>query len=78
MIDINFVQFINSKDRKIVDNLLSKMKGYIDLVIPRGGKSLVKKVDDLSTVPYIGHLEEFVMHLLTKCKTWNGSKSFRI
>ena len=29
------------------------MKGYIDLVIPRGGKSLVKKVDELSTVPYI-------------------------
>ncbi len=56
-VDVNFVQFINSKDRKIVDNLLSKMKGYIDLVIPRGGKSLVKKVDDLSTVPYIGHLE---------------------
>tara|TARA_B100001741_G_C16391997_1_gene522909 strand:- start:204 stop:881 length:678 start_codon:yes stop_codon:yes gene_type:complete len=33
------------------------MKGKIDLIIPRGGKSLVKKVDDLSTIPYIGHLE---------------------
>ena len=56
-IDQNYVQFIENKNRKIVDNLLSKMKGYIDLVIPRGGKSLVKKVDKLSTVPYIGHLE---------------------
>ena len=56
-IDQNYVQFIENKNRKIVDNLLSKMKGYIDLVIPRGGKSLVKKVDELSTVPYIGHLE---------------------
>ena len=53
----NYVQFINSKNRKIVDKLLSKMKGYIDLIVPRGGKSLVKKVDELSTVPYIGHLE---------------------
>ena len=56
-VDQNYVQFIETKNRKIVDNLLSKMKGYIDLVIPRGGKSLVKKVDKLSTVPYIGHLE---------------------
>tara|TARA_Y100001970_G_scaffold262644_1_gene347128 strand:- start:456 stop:1706 length:1251 start_codon:yes stop_codon:yes gene_type:complete len=53
----NYVQFINSKNREIVDKLLSKMKGYIDLIVPRGGKSLVKKVDELSTVPYIGHLE---------------------
>ena len=56
-VDQNYVQFINSKNRKIVDKLLSKMKGYIDLIVPRGGKSLVKKVDELSTVPYIGHLE---------------------
>ena len=53
----NYVQFIDSKNRKIVDKLLSKMKGHIDLIIPRGGKSLVKKVDKLSTIPYIGHLE---------------------
>tara|TARA_B100000029_G_scaffold133479_1_gene127546 strand:+ start:1570 stop:2820 length:1251 start_codon:yes stop_codon:yes gene_type:complete len=53
----NYVQFIESKNRKIVDNLLSNMKSYIDLIIPRGGKSLVKKVDELSSVPYIGHLE---------------------
>ncbi len=56
-VDKNFVQFIDSKNRKIVDNLLSKMKGYIDLVIPRGGKSLLQKVDKISTIPYIGHLE---------------------
>ena len=31
------------KDRKVVDFLLTKMVNYIDVIIPRGGKSLVKK-----------------------------------
>ena len=30
---------------------------FIDVIIPRGGKGLVKKVQDLSRVPTIGHLE---------------------
>ena len=33
------------------------MSRFIDVIIPRGGKGLVKKVQDLSTVPTIGHLE---------------------
>ena len=53
----NFVQFIDSKNRKIVDFMLSKMKDYIDVVIPRGGKSLVKRVQEFSSIPTIGHLE---------------------
>ena len=56
-VDQNFIQFINSKDRKIVDYMLSKMKDCIDVIIPRGGKSLVKRVQESSTVPIIGHLE---------------------
>ena len=56
-VDQNFIQFINSKDRKIVDYMLSKMKNYINVIIPRGGKSLVKRVQASSTVPIIGHLE---------------------
>ena len=56
-IDKNYVQFIKLKDRKVVDLLLSKMEKYLDVIIPRGGKSLVKKVQDLSIVPTIGHLE---------------------
>ncbi len=56
-VDENFIQFIDSKDRKIVDYMLSKMKDYIDIIIPRGGKSLVKRVQEFSTVPTIGHLE---------------------
>jgi glutamate-5-semialdehyde dehydrogenase len=53
----NFIQFVDSKDRKMVDYMLSKMKDYIDVIIPRGGKNLVKKVQEFSTVPIIGHLE---------------------
>jgi len=53
----NFVQFIDSKNRKMVDFMLSKMKDYIDIIIPRGGKKLIKRVQDLSNIPIIGHLE---------------------
>ncbi len=56
-IDQNYVQILNIKNRKSVDYLLSKMEKFIDVIIPRGGKSLVKKVKELSSVPIIGHLE---------------------
>ncbi len=57
MIDENFVQFIKIKNRGLVDFLLTKMNKFIDVIIPRGGKSLVKKVQNLSNIPTIGHLE---------------------
>lgn len=53
----NFVQFINIKDRKVVKFILSKMNKYIDVLIPRGGKGLVKTVQKFSNIPIIGHLE---------------------
>ena len=56
-VDENFIQFIDSKERKVVDIMLSKMKDFIDVIIPRGGKNLVKRVQELSKVPIIGHLE---------------------
>ena len=56
-IDPNFVQFVDMRSRKVVDHMLSKMTKYIDIIIPRGGKSLVKKVQDTSKLPVIGHLE---------------------
>ena len=56
-IDENYVQFIDYKNRKVVDYLLTKMVKYIDVIIPRGGKSLNKKIQDFSKVPVIGHLE---------------------
>tara|TARA_B100001564_G_scaffold174467_1_gene146813 strand:+ start:207 stop:1457 length:1251 start_codon:yes stop_codon:yes gene_type:complete len=56
-IDKNFIQFIDIKKRNVVDFLLTKMSKFIDVIIPRGGKSLVKKVQGLSNIPIIGHLE---------------------
>ena len=56
-VDENYIQFVDSKDRKMVDIMLSKMKKYIDVIIPRGGKNLVKRVQEFSVVPIIGHLE---------------------
>ena len=53
----NFIQFIDTKNRKIVDLMLSKMENYIDVIIPRGGKNLIKRVQKLSNIPIIGHLE---------------------
>jgi len=55
--DENCVQFIENKDRSLVDYLLSNMKNYIDVIIPRGGKGLVKKVLKKSAVSIIGHYE---------------------
>ncbi len=55
--DENCVQFVESKDRAHVDYLLSSMENYIDLIIPRGGKSLVRKVLKKSSVSIVGHYE---------------------
>ena len=56
-IDQNALQLIESKNRKVVDFLLSKMSNYIDVIVPRGGKGLVAKVQKSSNVHVIGHLE---------------------
>ena len=56
-IDKNCVQFIEDKNRNIVNYLLSSMSQYIDVLVPRGGKELVKKVQQLSRIHVIGHLE---------------------
>ena len=56
-INKNCIQFIEKKDRKIVDAMLSKMSKYIDVIVPRGGKGLVAKVQKFSNVHVIGHLE---------------------
>ncbi len=73
-VDPNYVQFINKRNRKIVDIMLSKMEKYIDVIIPRGGKTLVKKVQELSSVPIIGHLEGICHTYIDKDADLNMAK----
>lgn len=51
------VQFVETRDRKAVSELLSGLGGVIDLVIPRGGKSLVKLVQEEARAPVLSHLD---------------------
>jgi glutamate-5-semialdehyde dehydrogenase len=44
-------------DRAAVGLMLSGMTDYIDVLVPRGGKGLVKRVQEEARVPVIGHLD---------------------
>jgi len=55
------VTFIGRTDRELVPVLL-KMKRYIDVVIPRGGESLIRAVSEESTIPVIKH-DKGVCHI---------------
>ena len=77
-IDKNCVQFIESRERKIVDLLLSKMNNYIDVIVPRGGRGLVEKVQKLSNVHVIGHLEGLCHIYLDKYSNINIAKKIII
>ena len=50
------IQMVPTTDRDAVGYLLSMHK-YLDVVVPRGGKSLIKRVQQEARVPVIGHLE---------------------
>ena len=55
-LSIQAVQVIDSTDRSIVKGMI-KLNDYIDVIIPRGGKSLTKMISDEATVPVIKHLD---------------------
>jgi glutamate-5-semialdehyde dehydrogenase len=55
-LSIQAVQVIDSTDRSIVNGMI-KLNDYIDVIIPRGGKSLTKMISDEATVPVIKHLD---------------------
>jgi glutamate-5-semialdehyde dehydrogenase len=50
------VIFVPVQDRAVVGELL-RAQGQIDMVIPRGGKSLVQRVQDEARVPVLAHLD---------------------
>ena len=56
-IDQNTVQLVSDPDREAVDMMLKGLNGNLDILVPRGGKSLVAKVQSEARIPFIGHLE---------------------
>ena len=51
------IQLVPTTDRAAVGLMLAGMTDYIDVIVPRGGKSLVARVQQEARVPVIGHLE---------------------
>jgi glutamate-5-semialdehyde dehydrogenase len=51
------IQLVPTTDRAAVGYMLAGMSDWIDVIVPRGGKSLVARVQQEARVPVIGHLE---------------------
>jgi len=51
------IQLVPTTDRAAVGYMLAGMTDWIDVIVPRGGKSLVARVQQEARVPVIGHLE---------------------
>jgi glutamate-5-semialdehyde dehydrogenase len=51
------IQLVSTTDRAAVGHMLSDMADNIDVIVPRGGKSLISRVQKEARVPVIGHLE---------------------
>ncbi|MDE2219163.1 MAG: glutamate-5-semialdehyde dehydrogenase [Gammaproteobacteria bacterium] len=51
------IQLVPTADRAAVGEMLGGMRDYIDVLVPRGGRSLVARVQAEARVPVIGHLE---------------------
>ena len=51
------IQLVDTPDREAVGLMLTGLDGQLDVIVPRGGKSLVARVQQDARVPVIGHLE---------------------
>ena len=51
------IQIVPTTDRAAVGHMLAGMTDYIDVIVPRGGKSLIERVKREARVPVIGHLD---------------------
>ena len=56
-IDSKSIQLVPSKDRDAVGLMLGGLDSSIDVIVPRGGKSLVSRVQSEAKIPVFGHLE---------------------
>tara|TARA_R110000850_G_scaffold67172_6_gene149373 strand:+ start:2100 stop:3386 length:1287 start_codon:yes stop_codon:yes gene_type:complete len=51
------IQLVGTTDRAAVGHMLAGLDGQVDVIVPRGGRSLVERVQKDARVPVIGHLE---------------------
>jgi glutamate-5-semialdehyde dehydrogenase len=51
------IQLVPTTDRAAVGYMLAEMRSHIDVIVPRGGKQLIARVQEEARVPVIGHLE---------------------
>ncbi|WP_439541220.1 glutamate-5-semialdehyde dehydrogenase [Hyphomicrobium sp.] len=51
------IQYVGTTDRDAVGHMLGGLDGAIDVIVPRGGKGLVQRVQDEARVPVFAHLE---------------------
>ena len=51
------IQLVPTGDRAAVGHMLADMADYIDVIVPRGGRKLIERVQREARVPVIGHLE---------------------
>ena len=75
-IDENAIQIIKTTDREVVKQMLHGINQSIDVIVPRGGKSLVSMVKEEARVPVFAHLEG-ICHIFVD-KSANLEKSLDV
>ena len=75
-IDENAIQIIKTSDREVVKQMLHGINQSIDVIVPRGGKSLVSMVEEEARVPVFAHLEG-ICHIFVD-KSANLEKSLDV
>ena len=75
-IDENAIQIIKTNDREVVKHMLHGINQSIDVIIPRGGKSLISMVEKEARVPVFAHLEG-ICHIFVD-KSANQEKALNI
>jgi len=75
-IDENAIQIIKTTDREVVKQMLHGINRSIDVIVPRGGKSLVSMVEEEARVPVFAHLEG-ICHIFVD-KSANLEKSLDV
>ncbi len=61
----DIVQLFQTTDRAAVGALL-KQNAYVDVIVPRGGRSLIERISNESTIPVIKHLDG-ICHVYVHC-----------